>query len=129
MIASRRRVASGLVGSGPRSSTARPTLAWNAAVGRSGGVVTVSTARRAWSTAARGAGEPEDWQQAQKIRDGMLPGLDGHGGVDQSQGLLGEAALHQRHDHDLAAVEEPAADAAVSGQGVGGLGPAAGAGK
>nr|BFE98867.1 hypothetical protein GCM10020241_05430 [Streptoalloteichus tenebrarius] len=40
-------------------------------------------------------------------------------------GLFVEAALHQRHDQDLAAVQEPVADTAVHGHGFGGLTPAA----
>lgn len=55
----------------------------------------------------------------------FLPRFGGGGGLDRVTGLLVEAAFHERHDHDLAAVEEAVADAAVRGHGFGGLGPAA----
>jgi hypothetical protein len=61
--------------------------------------------------------------------DSALPKLGGLGGVDQVAGLLAQALLHQGHDLDLVAVEEPVADAAVLRQGVGGLGPPPGLGE
>ncbi|MFF9128367.1 hypothetical protein ACF09J_34860 [Streptomyces sp. NPDC014889] len=62
---------------------------------------------------------------AQEEGDGGLPRLRGLGGVDHVAGLLVVPLFHQGHDLDLAAVEEPVADATVLGHGLGRLGPPA----
>ena len=66
---------------------------------------------------------------AQDGLDRGFPGFSGGGGVDRGGGLAVEALFQQGHDFDLAAVEEPGADAVVGGHDLGGVGPAALAGQ